>query len=56
MPPGISKDQCFLPVIPATQKVEMGGLRSKAGQGKNFRPYLKSKLNATGLGGGRGVT
>jgi hypothetical protein len=30
-----------MPAIPATQEVEIGGLRSKAGQGKDMRPYEK---------------
>jgi hypothetical protein len=35
-------DSCC--VIPATWNVEVGGLRSEIGPGKNMRPYLKNKL------------
>jgi hypothetical protein len=40
----------YMPVIPATQEAGIVGLRSKAGQYKSGRPYLKNKLQAKGLG------
>jgi hypothetical protein len=39
-----------MPVIPATQEVEVGGLRLKACPGKSARHYLKYKLKQKGLG------
>jgi hypothetical protein len=42
----------FMPIIPPTQKAEVGGLQFEAGPGKvSMRSYLKNKLKAkTGLG------
>jgi hypothetical protein len=34
----------FMPVIPATWEVEVGGSQSEASLWKNVKPYLKNKL------------
>jgi hypothetical protein len=39
-----------MPVILATEKVEVGGLRSKTSLDRRVRLYLKNKLKYTGLG------
>jgi hypothetical protein len=39
----------YMPVIPATQEVEVGGSQSKCGSGKSMKHYLKHKLTAKGL-------
>jgi hypothetical protein len=40
----------LLPVISATQEVEVGGLQSEAHPGKSTRFYLKNKLKQKGWG------
>jgi hypothetical protein len=40
-----------MPIIPPTQKAEVGGLQFEAGPGKvSMRSYLKNKLKAKELG------
>jgi hypothetical protein len=41
-----------MPVIPATQEVEVRGSWSEASQGKSVRPYLKNKLKIKMIGVG----
>jgi hypothetical protein len=36
----------YIPVIPASQEVEVGESWSEAEPSKNMRPYLKNKLKA----------
>jgi hypothetical protein len=40
----------YTPVIPATQEVEIGGLRSETCVSQSMRPYLKTKLKQKKLG------
>jgi hypothetical protein len=38
-----------MPIIPATQEVEVGGSWSEDSLGKNVKLYLKNELKAKGL-------
>jgi hypothetical protein len=40
----------YMPIIPVAWKAEVGESWYEAGLGKIWRPYLKNKLKAKGLG------
>jgi hypothetical protein len=39
-----------MPVIPATEEVDVGGMQLEADLGKSVRPYVKFKRTAKGQG------